>query len=121
MNKNKKLINSFKYAITGIITSIKKERNMKIHLSIMIIVIIFGIVLKISRVEWLICLILFGMVLSGELFNTAIETAVDISSPNISELAKKAKDISAGAVLISAIASAICGLIIFLPKIINLI
>ena len=115
-----KLIKSFKYAIEGIITSFKQEKNMKIHILIMICVIIAGILLKIEKIEWIICIILFGIVLSAELFNTAIEQAVDLAMPEKNEKAKIAKDVSAGAVLITAITAATIGLIIFIPKIIAL-
>ena len=83
----------------------------------MILVIILGIVLKISRIEWIICIILFGFVISLELVNTAIETTVDLITQEKNPKAKIAKDVSAGAVLIDAITSAIIGLIIFVPKI----
>ena len=116
--KNKKLINSFKCAIQGIKQAVKTERNVKIHINIMIIVIIAGIVLKINTQEWIICIILFGLVISLELVNSAIEATVDIAMPEINEKAKVAKDVAAGAVLVSAIASAIIGLIIFIPKVI---
>ena len=114
-------MNSFKYAFEGILSALKTERNLKIHVFIMIFVIIMGIILKISTIEWCICIILFGLVISLELLNTAIETVVDIAMPEINEKAKKAKDISASAVLVSAIASAVIGFIIFLPKLLNLI
>ncbi len=87
----------------------------------MLLVIIAGIVLKITQAEWIVCIILFGFVITIELINTAIETTVDIAMPNINEKAKLAKDISAGAVLISAIISVIVGLIIFIPKILIVI
>ena len=119
--KTKKLINSFKYAIEGIFTAFKTERNMKIHILIMLLVIIMGFLLKISLWEWIICIILFSIVITGELFNTAIETVVDIVMPQKNEKAKTAKDISAAAVLVVAIGAAIVGIIIFVPKIINLI
>lgn len=119
-SKRKKLKNSFKYAFCGIITALKKEQNMKIHFTIAILVIIAGIILKISTIEWIICLILIGIVISLELVNTAIEQVVDIAMPEINEKAKIAKDVAAGAVLMVAIISLICGLIIFIPKIINL-
>ena len=119
--KNKSLINSFKYAFSGVGSAFKTERNIKIHLSIALLVIILGILLKISITEWLICITLFALVIGGELFNTAIETVVDIAEPKISDKAKRAKDISAGAVLIFAIGSAVIGLIIFVPKIISLL
>jgi len=117
----KKLINSFKYAIEGIASSLKTERNLKIHITMMCLVIIAGMIFKISRIEWCICLILFGLVLSAELFNTAIETVVNLVMPEYHELAKKAKDISAGGVLILAIISAILGVMLFLPKILAMI
>ena len=116
--KRRKLINSFKYAFNGLAEAWKKEQNIKIHVLIMIFVIIAGFLLKISIAEWIVCLILFAMGISLELINTAIEITVDIAMPKINEKAKFAKDISAGAVLFSAIISAIIGIIIFLPKII---
>lgn len=117
--KNEKMINSFKNAFNGMIVSFKQERNMKIHISIMFLVILLGIIFKIKTVEWIICIICFALVIGGELFNTVIEITVDIAMPNFNEKAKKAKDISAGAVLVLAIASAIIGFIIFVPKIIG--
>lgn len=119
--KNKNIINSFKYAGTGIKSSIKSERNLKIHIIIMFLVIISGIIFKISLIEWLICLILFGLVISAELFNTAIEITLDLITTEINPQVKKAKDIAAGAVLITAISSALIGLLIFIPKLINII
>lgn len=116
----KKLFNSFKYAFQGIFTSFKEEQNMKIHFLIIAIVIIFGFFLKISLLEWIICVFLFGFVISAELFNTAIEKTVDLAMPKIDPRAKIAKDVSAGAVLAKAISAAVIGLIIFLPKIIEL-
>ena len=83
----------------------------------MLIVIVAGFIFKISVMEWIACLLLFALVISLELINTAIETTVDIAMPEINEKAKYAKDIAAGAVLFSAIIAVIVGLIIFLPKI----
>lgn len=117
MKGRKKLINSFKYAFSGIFLSFKTERNMKIHFLVMFLVIVMGLLFKISTFEWIICILLFGLVISLELINTAIEKTVDLAMPKINENAKIAKDVSAGAVLISAICSAIIGLLIFIPKI----
>ena len=114
-----KLINSFKYAIEGFISSFKTERNMKIHILAMIIVILLGIYFKISLGEWCIIAITIAVVLAGELFNTAIETIVDMVSPEKNPKAKLAKDISAAAVLALAIGAAVVGIIIFLPKLAN--
>lgn len=112
----KKIINSFKYAFQGIITSFQREKNMKIHIFIMLAVILAGIIFKISKIEWLICILLFALVIAGELFNTAIETVVDMITTEKNEKAKIAKDVAAGAVLVLAIASAMIGLILFIPK-----
>ena len=121
VEKSKKLINSFKYAIQGILSSFKTERNMKIHIFIMILVIIAGIILKINKSEWIICIILFAIVIGSELFNTSIETIVDMVMPEKNEKAKIAKDVSAGAVLVVAIGAAIIGLVIFVPRILNIL
>ena len=82
----------------------------------MILVIICGFIFHLSITEWLICILLFALVISLELVNTAIEAVVDLCSPDYHELAKYAKDVAAGSVLISAIASVVIGLIIFIPK-----
>ena len=116
----KKLKNSFKYTGQGIKSAFKTEQNLKIHFIITAIAIILGIILKLSLTEWAICFLLFGFVITAELLNTAIEVTVDLAMPEISEKAKLAKDIAAGAVLISAATSIFVGLTIFLPKLINL-
>ena len=121
VNKSKNVISSFKYAFQGMFSALKTERNLKKHVTIMILVIIAGIVLKISKIEWIICIILFGLVIGGEMFNSAIETVVDIAMPDINPKAKFAKDAAAGAVLVFAIASAIIGFMIFGPKLIALL
>lgn len=108
---------SFEHAFDGIITTIIEERNIKIHLTIATLVIIFGFIFHIRYVEWLICLTLFALVIALEITNTAIEAVVDLCSPEIHPLAKKAKDCAAGAVLVAAIFAAIIGLLIFMPYI----
>ena len=112
----KKLINSFKYAIEGFISSFKTERNMKIHVLAMVIVIALGVFFKLDKIEWCIATITMVVVLSAELFNTAIETVVDMISPEKNAKAKLAKDISAAAVLVLAMGAVIIGAIIFIPK-----
>lgn len=114
--KNKKLINSFKYAFKGIISALLSERNMKIHVNIMALVIIFGLILNISVGEWFVCIVCFAIVISAEMFNTAFEQMVDIAMPEKDPRAKFVKDVAAGGVLVMAIASAVIGLIIFVPK-----
>lgn len=112
---------SLGYAISGIIQCIQKERNIKIHLVYMFLVIICGFLFQLSITEWLVCILLFGLVISLELVNTAIEAVVDLCTQEYHPLAKIAKDTAAGAVLISAIASVVIGLIIFVPKILSLV
>ena len=119
--KSKNLLASFKYAICGLLTAFKSERNLKIHSFCTIIVIALGFYFKIDKIEWLICLILISLVIGCELINTSLEEIVNIVSPDIRIGAKKAKDIAAGAVLFFASVSLIAGLIIFLPKILNII
>lgn len=107
-------------ALKGIVNSIKTERNVKIDLFFAIVVIIMGIVFKISLSEWIVCTILIGLVISAEIMNTAVEAVVDLVTRERNPLAGKAKDAAAGAVLVLAIVSAIIGAMIFIPKIINL-
>lgn len=118
MKKSKSIIHSFKYAIEGFLSALKTERNMKVHILIMGIVIIMGIVLSINSFEWIICVLLFGMVIGAELINTAIEITVDIAMPEKNEKAKLAKDIAAAGVFVVAITAAIVGILIFVPKLI---
>ena len=119
--QNEKHKNPFYYAIKGWGHALKTELNLKFDVLVAILTIVLGIVFKISIHEWIICITLIGLVLSAELMNTSIETVVDMFTREKNELAGKAKDISAGAVLILAIASAIVGGMIFIPKIIELI
>lgn len=117
----KRLTNSFKYAFEGILQAYVGEQNLKIHTVIAALVIIFGFILKISYTEWLVCLVLIGLVLMAEFFNTSIEYLVDLASPEIHPLAKATKDTASAGVLMMAIISAIIGLIIFVPKLISFI
>ena len=121
MKREKKppLRKTFGYAFEGILTGIRKERNMRIHTVAMILVVFFGTVLGLSATEWCICLVLFGLVMALELVNTAVEAVVDLVTEERKPLAKIAKDTAAGAVLIVAIMAAVIGCIIFLPKILE--
>lgn len=117
----KRLVDSFRYAFCGIMEAYKGEQNLKIHTVIAVLVVIFGFVFQISYVEWLVCLVLIGLVLMAEFFNTAIEYVVDLASPEIHPLAKLAKDTASAGVLMMAIISAIIGLIIFVPEVIEFV
>ena len=104
----------------GFKSAIKSERNMKIHVLATLIVTALGFILGLKPLEWVSCIFSIVIVIGSEMLNTAIETIVDIVSPNINPLAKKAKDIAAGAVLVLAIGALAVGLIIFIPKIVNI-
>lgn len=110
---------SFKYAFSGIKEAIKEEPNLKFHFFVTFLVIAFGIFFQISKLDWIISIILVGLVISVELTNTAIEAVVDSFVDEIHPKAKLSKDISAGAVLVVSITSAIVGLIIFMPYIVR--
>ena len=114
--KKNPLIKSFGYAFEGIRTGILKERNMKIHCVAAIAVTAAGTLLEISAAEWCVCLLLFGLIISLELVNTAVEAVVDLVTEEQAPLAKTAKDTAAGAVLFSAVMAAVIGCIIFLPR-----
>lgn len=122
MGKNRKnpLSDSFRYAFEGIFTGIRKERNMKIHCLAVIAVTAAGTFFHITAAEWCICLLLFALVISLELVNTAVEAVVDLVTEEKKPLAKIAKDTAAGAVLFAAIVAVIAGCIIFVPYFLEL-
>jgi diacylglycerol kinase len=117
----KKFINGFGYAFKGIVLATKTQLNFRVHLIAMLLTIITGALLKISSGEWLWIILCFALVLTAELFNTAIEIITDMISPNFNEKAGAIKDVAAGAVLITAIFALITGCIILLPKIFTLL
>ena len=117
----KKLRNSFKYALNGIKLCVLDEQNMLIHFTVGFLVIVAGFIFGISYIEWIICLLLIGMVLMMELLNTAIENTCDAVTDKNNKYIKIAKDTAAGAVLVIAIISAIIGLLIFVPKIMEVL
>lgn len=111
----RKFVHSFGYAIEGIVAALK-EQNLRFHVLAALVVFSASIWTGISIIEWcIIILVVFGM-FTLELLNSAIERVVDLASPNIHPLAKAAKDIAAGAVLVFSVASVIIGILIFLPK-----
>lgn len=118
--KSKNVFHSFKYAFSGLKYGIINTKNLHIDFVVALLVIICGFIFQISIVEWLIVLLCFGVVMSLELMNTALEEVVNLASPDIHPLAKVSKDVAAGSVLVSALFSAVIGLIIFIPKFINL-
>ena len=120
--KNRTLVASMEFAITGIITAFKEERNMRKHMISAILAIIAGTVFRISVTEWLFLLLAIFLVITFEIIKSAIENVFDLASNyHFSMLAKNAKDMAAGAVLIISGYAVLTGLIIFVPKIIALI
>ena len=119
--KSKNLLQSFGYAFEGLGYALRTVNNLRIHLLFTVVVILGGMFFKISRMEYLVCLIFIALVISLELVNTAIEEAVDLSSPEINPIAKRSKDVAAGAVLFSAVIAFIVGCVIFIPKILMFI
>lgn len=112
-----KRVLSFRYAFEGLWTALKDEPNLKFHFLVAVLVISAGLILGISKTEWLIILLTIGFVVAVELTNTAIEEVVDSFTSEVHPSAKKAKDVSAGAVLIASVTALVIGLIIFLPYI----
>ena len=112
---------SFGHAMDGISYVVSHERNFIIELVFAVLVTIASFILKVSLIEWCILVLVIGVVLALEMINTAIERCVDLVTKDYRELAKIAKDVSAGAVLVMSMFSVILGILIFLPKIIELI
>lgn len=117
----RKRLDSFGYAFKGIKDLFVTQRNAQIHFTVSILVIISGFFFNISTIEWIICILLIGLVLAAEAINTALEYLTDLVSPDYNELAGKAKDVAAAAVLLLAIAAAIIGGIIFWQPVMKLI
>lgn len=116
MNYWQKRKNAFSYASKGIWQFFMEEAHAKIHLIMAILVTVSGFIFQINRVEWIVIFLCIGIVWMAEIINSAIENLVDLISPEKHELAGKAKDLAAGAVLVVSIMSATIGLIIFIPK-----
>ncbi len=110
-----RLVRSFYFAFAGIAYLFRTQRNARIELVIALVVCALGAWLRITRLEWAILVVMIAMVLILEGLNTALEAAVDLASPEIHPLAKVAKDVTAGMVLIAAIASVVVGLLILGP------
>ncbi|KXT78312.1 Diacylglycerol kinase [Streptococcus sp. DD13] len=112
------MADSLDFALTGLVTAYKEERNMRKHLVSALLVILAGFLFQVDRVEWLFLLLSIGLVIAFEILNSAIENVVDLASNyHFSMLAKNAKDMAAAAVLLVSGISALIGAIIFLPKI----
>lgn len=114
---SRRLRSSFHYAIEGVKYVLKTQPNMKIHTCVGTLAVLAGFFFHISQAEWLALVIVIGFVLILEVVNTAVETLVDLYTEEYHELAKASKDTAAGAVLLMAVVSVVVGLIIFGPKV----
>jgi len=107
---------SFRFALEGLWQTARTQRNFRIQLAMGTVAIGMGLGFPLSRLEWGVLVLTIMIVLSGELFNTALEALVDLVSPEFRTLAKTAKDCAAGAVLVSAFGAVAIGLLLFGPR-----
>ncbi len=112
---------NFYWAVSGIIFALKTQANMRFHLAATVAVIALGLWLKLTAGQWLAVLFAISLVWLAELLNTAVETVVNLVTEDYHPLAKAAKDVAAGAVLIAAVNSLLVAAIVFLPKLLALI
>lgn len=117
----KRLDKSFKYAFDGFKFAYKTEPNLKFHTFFGVCVLIGGALFKINTLEWIFLVAIIGLVIGAELLNTAIEHLVDLATKEYKRKAMLAKDTAAAYVMVLSLTAAIIGLLIFLPKIINVI
>lgn len=119
--KNTQFLKSFHHAWDGVLTIWQEERNLRHHVGLGIVPVIAGFLFGISTVEWMVIVLCVFLVIIMEFLNTIIETVVDmVTNYEYHPLAKKAKDIAAGAVLVTAFFTIIIAAMIFLPKMIEL-
>lgn len=111
------LFESFNYAIEGILHTLRTQRNMRIHLVVAVGVLAAAVALDVDRFELIALIIAIGFVLVAEMVNTAVESAVDLATTSFDPMAKLAKDIAAGAVLISSIVAVAVGYLVFSGKV----
>lgn len=112
---------SFGYALAGLKHAVGTQRNLRIHLAIALCVVGLGIYLELDFRDWAILAITIGAVITGELINTVVETVVDLASPEYHDLAKIAKDVAAGTVLVMALTAIAVGLLILGPPLWDLL
>ena len=111
------LVESFNYAIEGIIHVLRTHRNMRFHFTAAVIVLVAAVWVGVDRIELAALLISISFVLIAEMVNSALETAVDMATTTFDPLAKLAKDVAAGAVLISAVNAVAVGYLVFSHKV----
>lgn len=110
---------SFLNSVDGVFMSYKDEQSLWIHLLMSIIVIVCGFIFRINRYEWVLSILLMGMILCAELLNTAIEASVDLTTDRIHPLAKRAKDVGSAATFMMSVLAFVGEMIIFIPCMID--
>lgn len=110
---------SFGYAFAGIGYCLRTQRNFRIHTGAAVAVVVVGTILGLASVEWAVLAVTVTMVMVAEMINTVVEAAVDLASPGYHPLAKVAKDVAAGAVLLTAIGAVVIGVCIFVPHLLH--
>lgn len=118
--RSRSLLWSFNYAIDGIVFALRTQRNMRLHVFAAAAVLVSGVMLDVTRLEMIALLFAIALVLTAELINTAIEATVDLSVDTFEPLAKTAKDVAAGSVLISSIVAAAVGYLVFFDRLVRL-
>ena len=118
--RDRRLVDSFNFAIEGMISALRNEKHMKVHILAAIIIVILAILINASKVEILIISLSVSFVIITELINTAVEALVDLISPERHPLAKLAKDVAAGAVLVAAINSICVGYLLLYDKLLDI-
>lgn len=114
--RTRDLVESFNCAVEGFIHAIKTQRNMRIHFIAAVLILVISLGIRLSRFEVILLFFAIALVLMAEMFNTAIETTIDLVTSEYHRLAYIAKNVAAGAVLVSAINAAVVGYIIFFPR-----
>jgi undecaprenol kinase len=117
----KKFLKSFSHALHGLQHALVQEQNFRIEIFCAFITIGFAFVFNINKIEWLVVIINIAAVLTVELFNTAIENLCNMIHKTIHPTIRIIKDVSAGAVIITALCAFVCGCTIFIPYFLNLI
>lgn len=113
----KAFLRSFLFAFQGMSYVVRTQRNARVHVAITCLVIVAGIYFRLTAVEWAVLALTIGTVFSAEMINTVAELAVDLLTEQYHPMAKVAKDVGAGAVLVAAIAAIGVGLAIFGPRV----
>ena len=111
------VLDSFNYAFEGIIHVLRTQRNLRIHFAVAVVVLIFALVINVTKLELIALLISITFVLIAEMLNTAVEAAIDIATTSFDPMAKLAKDIAAGAVLIASVNAVAVGYLVFAGKV----